>query len=58
MYTLVLNHFDAEPRTVTIEPLPGSSAATVYRPFTPPREVALPAEIDVPPDEFVVAACR
>jgi hypothetical protein len=56
MHTLVLNHFGAEPRTVTVEPPHDSAAATVYRPFTLPGEVALPAEIDVPPDEFVIVA--
>ncbi|MBO0802688.1 MAG: hypothetical protein J2P25_06380 [Nocardiopsaceae bacterium] len=69
-HTLVLNHFEREARTVTVEPMedPGgpagagvgagarASAATLYRPFAPPQEVSLPAEIDVPPDEFVIVA--
>ena len=54
--TLVLNQFDRETRAVRIEPMPGSAAAALYRPFTRPRRAVLPAEIDVPPDEFVIVA--
>jgi hypothetical protein len=56
LHTLVLNHFDSETQAVRIEPMPGSAAATLYRPFTRPRRAVLPAEIDVPPDEFVIVA--
>jgi hypothetical protein len=56
LYTLVLNHFDLVSLAVRIDPFENSSAATLFRPFTPPRQVTLPAEIDVPADEFVIVA--
>lgn len=56
LHTLVLNHFDASPHAVRIDRFRDSPAATVFRPFAAPEQVSLPAEVEVPADEFVVVA--
>jgi hypothetical protein len=64
LYTLVLNHFETSPQTVTVSPgpgetvslRPGAASATLYRPFAAPERLELPAEIDTPPEEFAIVA--
>ena len=56
LHTLVLNHFDSATHPVRIEPMPGTAHATLYRPFTEPQPVILPADIDIPPEEFAIVA--
>jgi hypothetical protein len=54
--TLVLNHFESSPQTVTVSPGPGAANAMLYRPFAAPERIELPAEIGIPPEEFAIVA--
>lgn len=52
---LVLNHFQPNGVMAQITRPGGTRSATLYRPFQTPERVDLPASVEVPRDEFLVA---